>query len=99
MEHRLESRVTTPINVAIHTAQCDTYKTRICNLSTGGAQVHIDANWDIREKNVVLIEFLEDLLSVKIPALVVWTSAISASLTFIERASELHSYLRHEKWG
>ena len=95
MEHRLENRVTEPIYVAIHTKQRDTYKTRIRNLSTGGVQVHIDTNWGIREKNVVLIEFMEELLSVKIPALVLWTSAISASLMFIERASELHSYLHH----
>lgn len=97
MEHRLENRVTAPIHVAIHTAGRDTYKTRISNLSTGGAQVRIDTNWDIRNKNVVLIEFMEDLLSVKIPALVIWTSAISASLMFMERVSELHSYLRYQK--
>ena len=97
MEHRLESRVTAPIHVAIHTVQRDTYKTRICNLCTGGAKVYIDTTWDIRKKNVVLIEFMEDLLSVKIPALVIWTSAKSASLMFIERVSELHSFLRHEK--
>ncbi|MEJ2566714.1 MAG: PilZ domain-containing protein [Gammaproteobacteria bacterium] len=97
MEHRLEDRVTAPICVAIHTTQRDTYKTRVRNLSTGGAQVHIDSTWDIRKINVVLIEFMEELISVKIPALVIWTSAMSASLMFIERVSELHAYLRHEK--
>ena len=95
MEHRLDNRVEVPIYVAIHTERHDTYKTRISNLSTGGAQVQVDSDWDIRDKNVVLIEFMEELLSVKIPALVVWTSAITASLMFIERVSELHSYLRY----
>ena len=97
MEHRLETRVAAPIYVAIHTAHHDTYKTRVCNICTGGAQVHIDTNWDIKEKKLVLIEFMEELLTMKIPALVLWTSAISASLMFTERVYELHSYLRHAK--
>ena len=97
MEHRLDSRVEVPIDVMIHTAGHDTYKTRISNLSTGGVQVFIDTNWDIKNKNMVLIEFMEEFLPVKIPALVIWTSAISASLMFIERVSEFNSYLRHQK--
>ena len=95
MEHRLDNRVEIPIYVAIHTEHLDTYKARISNISTGGAQVQIDSNWDIRKKNVVLIEFMEELLSVKIPALVMWISAISASLMFIEHVSDLRSYLRY----
>lgn len=97
MEHRLEDRVVAPIDVAIHTIQHETYETRLCNLSMGGAQIQIDPSWEIRNKNLVVIEFMEKVLSVKIPALVIWTSTISASLMFMERFSELNSYLRLEK--
>ena len=96
MEHRLDNRFEVPIDVAIYTAQRGIYNTCISNLSTGGAQVLINASWDIRNKNLVLIEFMEKLLSVKIPALVMWTSEITASLMFIERVSELHLYLHHQ---
>ena len=93
MEHRLDYRIQTPINVTIHTDKGDTYKTRASNLSRGGVCVEMEAVWEIKENKLVLMEFMEEDLSVKIPALVVQTADTTASLMFIEHSPELHSFL------
>ena len=93
MEHRLDSRIPAPINVTIQTDKRGVFKTRANNLSRGGVNVKMDTAWGIREKRLVFIEFMEERLSAKIPALVVQTTAISASLMFIEHSPEVHSFL------
>jgi c-di-GMP-binding flagellar brake protein YcgR len=95
MEHRLDSRIRAPINVTIQTGKRSTFKTRANNLSRGGVSVAMDTAWDIREKRLVFIEFKEKRLSAKIPALVVQTTAKSASLMFIEHSPEVHSFLSY----
>jgi len=95
MEHRLDNRIQAPIKVTIRTGKRSIFKTRVNNLSRGGMSVKMDAAWGIREKRLVFIEFMEKRLSIKIPALVVQTTAISASLMFIEHSSELQSFLSY----
>lgn len=97
MEHRQDNRIQAPINVTIHTDKGEKYKTRANNLSRGGACVEMETNWDIKEKKLVLIELTEDGISTKIPALVLQTSEMSASLMFIENSPELHSFLIRRK--
>jgi hypothetical protein len=95
MEHRLDSRIQAPINVTIQTDRRRIFKTRANNLSRGGVNVKMDIAWGIREKKLVFIEFTEEQLSAKIPALVVQTTAKSASLMFIEHSPEVHSFLSY----
>jgi c-di-GMP-binding flagellar brake protein YcgR len=95
MEHRLDSRIQAPINVIIQTGKRSTFKTRANNLSRGGMNVEMDTAWGIKEMRLVFIEFMEEWLSAKIPALVVQTTAISASLMFIEHSPEVHSFLSY----
>jgi hypothetical protein len=47
----------------------------------------------LKEKKLVLVEFTEDRLSAKIPALIIETTGITASLMFIEHSPELHAFL------
>jgi len=93
MEHRLDNRIQAPLNVTIHMDNGDTLQTRANNLSRGGMCVEVDAACDIREKKLVLVEFMEEALPTKIPALVIETTGISACLMFIENSTELHSFL------
>ena len=93
MEHRLDTRFEMPIELAIHTGKRAAYATRANNLSRGGVNVETDRRWEIRKKKLVLIEFMDAGLSVKIPALVVQTSKISASLMFTEHSPDLQSFL------
>lgn len=95
MEHRLDNRIQAPINVTIHTDNGDTLKTRANNLSRGGVCVETETAWGIKEKKLVLVEFREELLSAMIPALVLQTTEMTASLMFIEHSPELHSFLSH----
>jgi PilZ domain len=95
MEHRLDDRIQTPISVMIHTDKGDTLKTRANNLSRGGLCVDMETSWDIKEKKLVVIEFMEEGFSTKIPALVLHTTGMTASLMFIEHSPELHSFLSH----
>ena len=95
MEHRLDARFEMPIELAIHTGTRGTYATRANNLSRGGVNVETNRRWEIRKKGLVLIEFLDAGLSAKIPALVVQTSKISASLMFTEYSPALQSFLNH----
>ena len=95
MEHRLENRIQAPINVAIQTDKRRTFRTRANNLSRGGVNVAMDTAWGIKEKRLVFIEFMEEWLSARIPALVVQTTAVSASLMFIEQSPEVHSFLAY----
>jgi hypothetical protein len=71
----------------------DALQTRANNLSRGGVCVEVDAAWDIREKKLVLVEFMEETLPAKIPALVIEATGIKACLMFIEHSPELHSFL------
>jgi len=92
MEHRLDSRIEVPINVVI----CDTkarFNAQAKNLSRGGIYVETNAAGDLRKKSVVSIEFVEEWFSAKIPALVVETTAMSASLMFLSTSPELQSFL------
>jgi hypothetical protein len=57
--------------------------------------VEMDTAWDIKEKRLVFIEFTEERLSVKIPALVLQTTGISASLMFLEHSPEVYSFLSY----
>jgi len=93
MEHRLDNRVQAPLNVTIHMDTGDTLQTRANNLSRGGVCVEVEAAWDIREKKLVLVEFMEEALPTKIPALVIETTGVKACLMFIEHSPELHSFL------
>ena len=93
MEHRLDNRIQAPINVAIHTDKGSTFKTHANNLSRGGMSVELETAWGIKERKLVLVEFMEERLSTKIPAMVMHTTGISASLMFVEFSRELHSYL------
>ena len=95
MEHRLDNRVQAPLNVTIHMDNGDTLQTRANNLSRGGVCVEVDTAWGIREKKLVLVEFMEEMLPTKIPALVIETTGITACLMFIEHSPELHSFLSH----
>ena len=95
MEHRLDNRVQAPLNVTIHMDNGDTLQTRANNLSRGGVCVEVDTAWGIREKKLVLVEFMEETLPTKIPALVIETTGITACLMFIEHSPELHSFLSH----
>ena len=95
MEHRLDNRIQAPINVTIHTDKGSTFTTRANNLSRGGVSVEMETAWDIKEKNLVLVEFSEEQLSTKIPALVIQATGISASLMFIEYSHQLHSFLSY----
>jgi c-di-GMP-binding flagellar brake protein YcgR len=95
MEHRLDYRIQTPVNVTIHTNRGDTYKTRANNLSRGGVRVEMESVWEIKENKLVLMEFTEEDLSAKIPALVLQIAGKTASLMFIEHSPELHSFLSH----
>lgn len=95
MEHRLDSRIQAPINVTIQIGKRSTFKMRANNFSRGGVNVEMDTAWDIKEKRPVFIEFMEERLSAKIPALVVQTTAISASLMFIEHSPEVYSFLNY----
>jgi len=93
MEHRLDNRVQAPLSVTIHMDNGDALQTRANNLSRGGVCVEVDAAWDIREKKLVLVEFMEETLPAKIPALVIEATGIKACLMFIEHSPELHSFL------
>ena len=93
MEHRLDNRIQAPLNVTIHMDNGDTLQTRANNLSRGGMCVEVDAACDIREKKLVLVEFMEEALPTKIPALVIETTGMSACLMFIEHSTELHTFL------
>jgi len=95
MEHRLDNRIQAPIKVTIQTGKRSIFKTRANNLSRGGVNVKMDIAWDIRKKRLVFVEFMEKRLSAKIPALVVQTTAISASLMFIEHSPEVQSFLSY----
>ena len=95
MEHRLDNRIQAPLNVTLHTDNGDTLQTRANNLSRGGVCVEVDTAWGIREKKLVLVEFMEEMLPTKIPALVIETTGITACLMFIEHSPELHSFLSH----
>jgi len=93
MEHRLDNRIQAPLNVTIHMDNGDALQTRANNLSRGGVCVEMEAAWGIREKKLVLVEFMEEMLPTKIPALVIETTGITACLMFIEHSPELHDFL------
>ena len=93
MEHRLDNRIQAPLTITIHTDNGDSFQTRANNLSRGGVSVELEAGWGIAEKRLVMVEFMEEWLSTKIPALVIKTTEISASLMFLEHSPELHSFL------
>lgn len=95
MEHRLDNRIQVPINVVIHINKRGTFKTRANNLSRGGVNVEMDTAWGIREKTLVSIEFMDEWLSAKIPALVLKTTLTSVSLMFIEPSNDLLSFLNY----
>ena len=95
MEHRLDNRIQAPLNVTIHTDKGGTFPTHANNLSRGGVCVEMETAWDIKEKNLVLVEFREEQLATKIPALVIQTTGLSASLMFIEYSQVLHSFLSY----
>ena len=94
MEHRLDGRIRAQFDVTIHTDNGDVHKARANNLSRGGVSVELDGLWEIQEKKLVLMEFTEDGLCTKIPAMVLQISGRSASLMFIEHSPELHTFLR-----
>ena len=94
MEHRLDNRIQAPLNVTLHTDNGDTLQTRANNLSRGGLCVEIETAWGIQEKKMVVVEFMEELLTTKIPALVIQTTGMTACLMFIEHSPELHGFLR-----
>ena len=93
MEHRLDNRIHTPINVTIHTDKGDAFKARANNLSRGGVNIDLEEIWVVEVNKLVIMEFMEERLHIKIPALVLQTSENSASLMFIEHSPELHSFL------
>ena len=93
MEHRLDTRVQAPIDVTLHTDKGDSVQTRANNLSRGGVCVDVENAWGLRENKLVLVEFMEEQLPTRIPALVVQTSGTTASLMFIEHSPELHAFL------
>jgi len=82
-----------PINVALHTDKGDILQTRANNLSRGGLCVEIELTWELQENKLVIVEFMEEWLFAKIPALVVQAGGTSASLMFIEHSPELHDFL------
>ncbi|MEJ2553206.1 MAG: PilZ domain-containing protein [Gammaproteobacteria bacterium] len=93
MEHRLDDRIHAQFDVTIHTDNGDVLKARANNLSRGGVCVETEGLREIQENRLVLLEFAEDGLRAKIPALVLQTTGRSASLMFIEHSAELHSFL------
>lgn len=93
MEHRLDTRIQAPIDVIIHTDNGESLPTRANNLSRGGVCIEIDNAQSLREKKLVLVEFMEERLVTKIPALIIETTGITASLMFIEHSPELHAFL------
>jgi len=93
MEHRLDNRIQAPIHVTLHTDNGDALQTRANNLSRGGVCVEMEAAWGIQEKKMVLVEFMEEQLPTKIPALVIQTTGMTACLMFIEHSPELHTFL------
>lgn len=93
MEHRLDDRIQAQFDVTIHTDNGDVLKARANNLSRGGVCVETEGLWEIKERRLVLMEFTEDGLHTKIPALVLQSAGRSASLMFIEHSAELHSFL------
>jgi c-di-GMP-binding flagellar brake protein YcgR len=93
MEHRLDTRIEAPMEVTIHTDFGDTLQTRANNLSRGGMSIELATAGSLKEKKLVLVEFMEERLTTKIPALVIQTSGITASLMFIEHSPELHAFL------
>ena len=97
MEHRLDARVQAPIDVNLHTDNGDIVQTRAKNLSRGGMHVEIEIAWGLKENKLVLVEFMEDQLPTKIPALVVQATGTTASLMFIEHSPELHDFLSSQR--
>ena len=93
MEHRLDTRIQAPIDVIIHTDNGESLPTRANNLSRGGVCIEMDKARSLREKKLVLVEFMEEQLTTKIPALIIETTGITASLMFIEHSPELHAFL------
>lgn len=93
MEHRLDNRIHTPINVTIHTDKGDAFQAHANNLSRGGVNIELEDIWVVEVNKLVIMEFMEESLRIKIPALVLQTSGNSASLMFIEHSPELHSFL------
>ena len=96
MEHRLDTRVQAPIDVTLHTDRGDSVQTRANNLSRGGVCVEIENAWGLKENKLVLVEFMEERLPTKIPALVIQATRTTASLMFIEYSSELHAFLSNQ---
>lgn len=93
MEHRLDTRIQAPINVIIHTDNGESLPTRANNLSRGGVCIDMNDARGLKEKKLVLVEFTGERLSAKIPALIIETTDITASLMFIEHSPELHAFL------
>ena len=93
MEHRLDTRIQAPIDVIIHTDNGESLTTRANNLSRGGVCIEMDNARGLREKKLVLVEFMEERLVTKIPALIIEITGITASLMFIEHSPELHAFL------
>ena len=93
MEHRLDTRVEAPIEVTLHTDRGNSVQTHANNLSRGGICVEIEYAWELKENKLVVVEFMEEQLPTRIPALVVETSGTTACLMFIEHSPELHAFL------
>jgi hypothetical protein len=98
MEHRLNIRIRTPMNVVVHIDDGTSLMTHARNISRGGIVIEAGELDAIENKKVVWVEFIEEEIFAKVPSYVLRCTEKNAALMFITHPRELHSYLDYLMW-